>query len=55
MVLYGRESVEPFDKITGLTNKIFFASHRLGQRYWKDQGRKKLYRRPISKTFRENA
>jgi len=40
MVLYGRESGEPFDEIVRLTNKLFLASHRLGHRYWKDQGRR---------------
>lgn len=39
MVLYGKESGEPFDEIIRLTNKLFLASHRLGHRYWKDQGR----------------
>jgi hypothetical protein len=40
MVLYGKESGEPFDEIVRLTNKLFLASHRLGHRYLKDQGRR---------------
>lgn len=40
MVLYGREAGEPFDEIVRLTNRLFLASHRLGTRYWKDQGRR---------------
>lgn len=42
MVLYGKEAGEPFNEIVRLTNKLFFASHRLGRRYWKDQGKKQL-------------
>jgi hypothetical protein len=42
MVLYGKKSGEPFDEISKLTNKLFLSSNRLGQRYWKDQGRVKF-------------
>lgn len=40
MVLYGKEAGKPFEEILQLRNKLFSASHLLGQRYWKDQGRK---------------
>ena len=39
MVLYGREAGNPFDEIDTLKNRLFLASHILGTRYWKDQGR----------------
>jgi len=42
MVLFGKESEKPFNKIIKLTNKLFLASHRLGYKYWKDQVRQKF-------------
>ena len=39
MVLFGKQTGEPFNEIVKLTNKLFIASNRLGNRFWKDQGR----------------
>ena len=49
MVLFGKEAVEPFNVIVRLTNKLFLASHRLGSRYWKDQGRKHMTEQQFDK------
>jgi hypothetical protein len=40
MVLYGKEAGEPFDEIMRLKSKLFFASHILGHKYWKYQGKR---------------
>jgi len=40
MVMYGKKAGEPFDEVVKLTNRLFIASHRLGYRYWKEQGRR---------------
>ena len=42
MVLFGKDSGEPFVNIVKLTNKLFNASNRLGHRYWRDQGRRQF-------------
>jgi len=34
MVVYGKESGEPFDKIIRMTNKLFSAARNLGNEYW---------------------
>ena len=49
MVLYGKESVEPFMEIEKLTSKLLFASKQLGQRYWKEQGRKEFTEKQLEK------
>jgi len=40
MALFGRKAGEPFNEINKLTIKLFIASKHLGNRYWKDQGRR---------------
>jgi len=42
MALYGKNTGESFDEIVKLTNRLFVASNRLGNRYWKDQGKQYL-------------
>jgi hypothetical protein len=42
MALYGNETKEYFNEIMQLRNQLFHASHMLGTRYWKDQGRRKM-------------
>ncbi len=42
ITIFGVESEKPFNDIVKLTNKILSASNLLGNRYWIDQGRKKL-------------
>ena len=49
MVLYGKESVEPFMEIEKLTSKLLFASKQLGQRYRKEQGRKEFTEKQLEK------
>lgn len=49
MVLYGKKSVEPFMEIERLTSKLLFASKQLGQRYWKEQGRKEFTEKQLEK------
>jgi hypothetical protein len=40
MTIFGKEAGQPFDEIRKILYSIFFAASKLGQRYWKDQGRK---------------
>ena len=40
MAVYGKEWGVPFEEILKLRNKILSAANRLGNRYWKDQGRR---------------
>ncbi|HAO07899.1 MAG TPA: hypothetical protein DCQ50_13165 [Chryseobacterium sp.] len=40
MALFGGKAGEPFNEIEKLTRRLFIAGHRLGNRYWKDQGRR---------------
>ena len=49
MVLYGKDSEEPFMEINQLVNRLFIASQRLGNRYWKDQGKKFLSKQKFEK------
>jgi hypothetical protein len=40
MTLYGKNSEQPFIEIQRIVTEIFVAANRLGNRYWKDQGRR---------------
>ncbi|WP_421751047.1 hypothetical protein [Croceimicrobium sp.] len=53
MVLFGKESVEPFDEINRLVNELFYASYRLGRRHWQDQGYKKFSEEQLEKHLNE--
>ncbi|WP_417592946.1 hypothetical protein [Owenweeksia hongkongensis] len=53
MVIYGKKAEEPFQDILRLTNKLFFASHKLGKRYWKDQGRRNLTENQFEEHLKE--
>ena len=53
MVVFGKKAGEPFDELVRLMNDIFFATNRLGKRYWKDQGRKKFSDAEFEKHLKE--
>lgn len=40
ITVFGKESEKPFNEIIKITNKIMLVSRFLGNRYWKEQGRK---------------
>jgi hypothetical protein len=53
MTLFGKQSEKPFDEIKKILNTIFFASNNLGQRYWKDQGRRQFTDAEFQKHLKE--
>ncbi len=42
MANFGKNSEQPFLLIRNITNEIFLAARMLGQRYWKNQGRRTM-------------
>ncbi len=53
MALYGNKAGEPFDDINKVMKKIFIAAHKLGTRYWKDQGRRNFTDEQFEKHLEE--
>lgn len=42
IAIFGKDANTPFDEMRKILSDILFAANRLGNRYWKDQGRKKF-------------
>jgi hypothetical protein len=53
MALFGESAGEPFNEIDKLTRRLFIASQRLGNRYWKDQGRKNFTEKQFERHLAE--
>ncbi len=42
IAMFGKEFLQPFEKVRIILNEIFIANNRLNNKYWKDQGRVKM-------------
>jgi hypothetical protein len=53
ITVFGKKSEKPFNDIIKLTNKIMAVSNLLGDRYWKEQGRRKFTEVQLDKHLQE--
>ncbi|MEN2412152.1 hypothetical protein [Flavobacterium mesophilum] len=53
IAIFGKEATLPFDEIAKILSDIFFAANRLGNRYWKDQGRKNFSEEQFDRHLQE--
>lgn len=53
MALFGEKAGVPFNEVEKLTRRLFVASYRLGNRYWKDQGRKNFSEEQFERHFKK--
>lgn len=53
IAIFGKDANVPFDQMSKILSDIFFAANRLGNRYWKDQGHKKLTDEQLDKHLEE--
>lgn len=53
IAVFGKNANEPFDEMRKIVNEILMAANRLGNRYWKDQGRKRFTEQQFEKHLAE--
>lgn len=53
MTIFGKETGEHFDEIIKILNAILFSARTLGQRHWKEQGRRAFSEEEFQKHLKE--
>lgn len=53
IAIFGKDANVPFDEIAKILSDILFAASRLGNRYWKDQGRRNFTEQQFEKHLKE--